>query len=115
MCEWLALRDCNLDFSLPLNNTNYGLRIHSTVKSLSLIDSHICGMETFFEKVLQYQKLEQFIFIFNKDLEECCFMQPTSPYETLISADLRKFKSLQYFEFSTYNDIDSPMLTLDEV
>lgn len=74
LCEWLSLRDCHLDFSLPLSQTNYGLKFHSTVKSLSLIDSQVSGLDKFFREVLKYRTLEQFILIYNKEADESDFV-----------------------------------------
>ena len=68
--------------------------------SLSIIDSKVCMLHKLLDAFNSKNQLKQLVFIFNDDCE-----QEFEIVEELVQAEIIKFKKLEYFELSFYNDV----------
>ena len=126
LCEWLFIKDCIIDFTIfnPTlgvsqdqtrsilcdKNQVSKMKTQCRTTSLSIIDSKVCMLHKLLDAFNSKNQLKQLVFIFNDDCE-----QEFEIVEELVQAEIIKFKKLEYFELSFYNDVQQPFIDIDNV
>ena len=126
LCEWLIIKDCIVDFTIfnptlavskdqtrsLLCDKNHVAKMKTQCRatSLTIIDSKVYMLHKLLDAFNSKNQLKQLVFIFSEDCE-----QEFKIVEELVLADIIKFKKLEYFELSFYNDVQQPFIDTDNV